>query len=125
MSENEISKIIVDCAYHIHKELGSGLLENVYEVILEKELQKRGLKVSRQVHIPLTWDDLKFKECFRADLIVEDKVLIELKSVEKLHNAHKKQLLTYLKLSKKKLGLLINFSEELVKNGIVRVVNGL
>lgn len=125
MSENEISKIVVDCVYHIHKELGPGLLENVYEAILEKELQKRELKVSRQVRIPLTWDDLEFKESFRADLIVEDKVLIELKSVEKLHNAHKKQLLTYLKLSKKKLGLLINFSEELIKNGIVRVVNGL
>lgn len=101
MTENEIAKEIVDCAYHIHKELGPGLLESVYEAILEKELQKRGLKAQRQVAIPLEWDGLKFEDAFRADLIVENKVLVELKSVEELHNAHKKQLLTYLKLSKK------------------------
>ena len=125
MTENEIAKIVVDAAFHIHKRLGPGLLETVYEVILANVLQKRGLKVARQAPVAIVFDGLKFDEGFRADLIVEDKVIIELKSVEKVLPVHKKQLLTYLRLTDKKLGLLINFGSELIRNGISRVVNNL
>ena len=99
MTENEIAKIIVDAAFHIHKKLGPGLLETVYEVVLAHALQKRGLKVERQVPIAIVFDGIRFNEGFRADLIVEDKVIIELKSVETIVPVHKKQLLTYLRLS--------------------------
>ena len=125
MTENEISQIIVDTAFQIHKRLGPGLLETVYEVILAHALQRRGLNVDRQVPVPIVFDGIKFNEGFRADLIVEDKVIIELKSVEKVIPVHKKQLLTYLRLTDKKLGLLINFGSELIRDGISRVVNGL
>ena len=125
MTENEIAKIIVDAAFQVHKRLGPGLLESVYEVILAHELKKRGLNVKRQVPVPIVFDEIKFNECFRADLIVEEKVIVELKSVEKVSNVHKKQLLTYLRLADKKLGLLINFGTELIRDGISRVVNGL
>ena len=125
MSENEIGKIILDAAFDIHKKLGPGLLESVYEVILAYELNKRGLKTKRQLPVPLIYDNLKFDEAFRADIIVENKVIIEIKSVEKLNNSYKKQLLTYLKLTKLKLGYVINFSEALLKNGITRTVNQL
>jgi GxxExxY protein len=125
MTENEIAKIIVDTAFHIHKKLGPGLLETVYEVVLAHGLQKRGLKVERQVPIAIVFDGIRFNEGFRADLIVEDKVIIELKSVESIVPVHKKQLLTYLRLSDKRLGLLINFGSELIKDGISRVVNNL
>ena len=125
MTENEIAKIVVDAAFHIHKRLGPGLLETVYEVILANVLQKRGLKVARQAPVAIVFDGLKFDEGFRADLIVEDKVIIELKSVENIAPVHKKQLLTYLRLTDKKLGLLINFGSELIRDGISRVVNGL
>lgn len=125
MTENEISKIIVDTCYKIHTKLGPGLFESVYEEILNFELSKRGLKVNRQNPIPVIWDNLKMEQGFRADLIVEKKVIIEIKSVEAIAPVHQKQLLTYLKLTSLKLGLLINFNEALIKNGIQRIVNNL
>lgn len=125
MTETEIGDIVVSTAIRLHQELGPGLLESVYEAILEKQLQAQGLSVRRQVPIPFEYAGMQFNEGFRADLILDDKVIIELKSVEYLNNAHRKQLLTYLKLSGKKLGYLLNFGEVLMKNGIVRTVNGL
>lgn len=125
MTENEIAKIIVNTAYEIHVKLGPGLLESVYEEIMNYELQKQGLQVQRQKAIPVFWDDLKMDIGFRADLIVENKVIIELKSVEQIAPVHPKQLLTYLKVTNLKLGLLINFNEKLIKNGISRIVNNL
>ena len=159
MTENEIAKIVVDAAYCVHKHFGPGLFETVYEVSLVHELRKRGLAVERQKVIAITYDSITFDEGFRADVIVEDKVILELltfalrmnpkddakppfsglplvglgslavqdpiKAVEEIHRVHKKQLLTYLRLTNKRLGLLINFNEELIKHGIFRVVNGL
>lgn len=125
MTENEIGDIVVSTAIRLHQDLGPGLLESVYEAILEKQLQAQGLSVRRQVPIPFEYAGMQFNEGFRADLILDDKVIIELKSVEHLNNAHRKQLLTYLKLSGEKLGYLLNFGEALMKNGIVRTVNGL
>ena len=125
MTENELSKIIVNTAFQIHSKLGPGLLESVYEEIMFYELQKQGLKVERQKGIPVFWDDLKMDIGFRADLIVEKKVIIEIKSVETIAAVHPKQLLTYLKIAGVKLGLLINFNEVLIKNGITRIVNNL
>jgi GxxExxY protein len=125
MTENELSKIIVNAAYEIHTTLGPGLLESVYEEIMFYELKNKGLDVERQRGIPVIWDELKMEIGFRADLIVENKVIIELKSVEEIAKVHQKQLLTYLKLTGLKLGLLINFNEALIKNGITRIVNNL
>ncbi len=125
MHENEIGKIVVDASIAVHRELGPGLLESVYEVILADELLKRKLKIVRQKPVPIVVRGKKFDEGFRADIVVEDKVIIELKSVEHLHNAHKKQLLTYLKLTGLKLGFLLNFGEQLMKSGIIRIVNDL
>jgi GxxExxY protein len=125
LHENPISKEIVDAAYKIHTKLGPGLLESVYEVILAHELKKRGLRVQRQLPVPIVWDDIQFEEGYRLDLMVEDKVLIEVKSIESVERVHKKQLLTCLRLLDKRLGLLINFNEELIRDGISRVVNGL
>ena len=125
MTENEISKQVVDAAYKVHTTLGPGLLESVYEIVLVHELKRRGLTATRQVPVPITYDSIAFDEGFRADIIVEDKVILELKSVESVAAVHKKQLLTYLRLADKRLGLLINFGEELIKTGISRVVNGL
>ena len=125
MYENEISKIIVNCCYNIHVKLGSGLFESVYEEILFYELNKLNLSVSRQEIIPVIWDEIRIDLGFKADLIVEDKVIIELKSVEKIAPIHHKQLQTYLKLKDIKLGLLINFNVPLIKDGIHRIVNGL
>jgi len=125
MNENELSKIIVNTAFQIHTKLGPGLLESVYEEIMYFELNKLGLKTERQKGIPVIWNELKMELGFRADLIVEKKVIIELKSVEILAPVHPKQLLTYLKLTGLKLGLLINFNESLIKNGISRIVNNL
>ncbi|NLZ94592.1 MAG: GxxExxY protein [Bacteroidales bacterium] len=125
MKKNEISAMIVNKAYEIHVELGPGLLEAVYEEILCYELRKIGLSVVRQKCIPVKWDGLKMDIGFRADLIVEDMVIIEIKSVEKVSPVHPKQLLTYLKVTDMKLGLLINFNERLIKNGITRIVNNL
>ena len=125
MNENEIAKIVVDAAFQIHKRLGPGLLETVYEVVLAHDLKRRGLKVKRQVPVAIIYDDIKFDEGFRADLIIEEKVIVELKSVEKVIPVHKKQLLTYLRLADKRLGLLINFGSELIRDGISRVANNL
>ncbi len=125
MTENEISKIVVNTAYKIHVELGPGLLESVYEKIMYYELKKLGLSVENQKAIPVTWDDIDLEVGFRSDLIVENLVIIELKSVERVMPVHQKQLLTYLKLTKLKLGLLINFNESLIKDGITRIVNNL
>jgi len=125
MSENEISKIIVDISYKIHTELGPGLLESVYETILDYELTSRALKVERQKSLPVIWKETKMDIGFRADLIVENKVIIEVKSVEQIALVHPKQVLTYLKITGLKLGLLINFNEPLIKTGITRIVNNL
>jgi GxxExxY protein len=125
VNENDVARIVVDAALAIHKTLGPGLLESVYERILEHELRKRGLRVERQVPVEVIYDGLVFDEGFRADLVVEDLVIIELKSVEAVAPVHGKQVLTYLKLTGKRLGLLINFGDALLKNGIRRVVNGL
>lgn len=124
MNENEIATIIVDAAFIVHKTLGPGLLESVYEGALAHELTKRGLKVVRQLAIPVIYDGVTFDEGFRADLIVNDLVIIELKSVENVHPVHKKQLMTYLRLSDKRLGFLINFGATLLKDGISRIANG-
>jgi len=125
MKENDIAKQIVDAAYKVHTKLGPGLLESVYEVVLACELEKRGLTIKRQIPVPIKYDDLFFDEGFRADVIVEDSVIVELKSVESTAPVHKKQLLTYLRLADKRLGLLINFGAPLIKHGIFRIVNGL
>jgi GxxExxY protein len=125
MNENEIAKEVVDAAFKLHTELGPGLLESVYEALLARELELRGMRVIRQQPISFEYRGLKFDEGFRADLIVNDLVIIELKSVEALHPSHKKQLKTYLKLTGKRLGLLINFGSPLIKDGIHRVVLGL
>ena len=125
MRENELAKLVVDAAYHIHTHLGPGLMETVYEVILAYQLQEAGLHVARQKPVPIQWGNIRFEEGFRADLIVDDLLIVELKSVEKLHPAAGKQLLTYLRLMDLKLGLLINFGEAQIKNGIKRIVNGL
>ena len=125
MYENEISTTIVDTCYQIHVGMGPGLFESVYEEILYYELVNKGLLVRRQAAIPVYWKDIKMEQGFRADLIVEDKVIIEIKSVEHVLPVHHKQLLTYLKLTDIKLGLLVNFNEKLIKHGIKRIVNNL
>jgi GxxExxY protein len=125
MDHNEIAKIVVDTALSVHRALGPGLLESVYLRVMAHELKKRGLQVVKEVSVPIVWDGVEFEEGFRADLIVAGLVIIETKSVEHIAPVHKKQLLTYLRLTGMKLGLLINFGEELIKNGICRVVNGL
>ena len=125
MTENEIAKQVVDAAYKIHTSLGPGLLESAYEKVLSYELKKRGLKIEQQYPIPVVYDDITIEVGYRADLIIEDKVIIELKSIENVAPVHKKQLLTYLKLADKRLGLLINFGQLLIKNGITRIVNNL
>ena len=125
MDENAIAKEIVNAAFKIHKKLGPGLLESVYESVLAFELEKKALSVKRQTVIGLTYEGMTFDEGFRADLIVEGKIIVELKSVEAVSPVHKKQLLTYLKLADKRLGLLINFGSNLIRNGIHRVVNNL
>jgi len=125
MNENELSKIIVDCCFKVHKKLGPGLLESVYEEVLFYELNKNNLRCERQVEVPVVYESVEMNIGFKADIIVEDKVIIELKSVETVLPVHKKQLLTYLKLTGMKLGLLVNFNVDLIKNGITRIVNNL
>jgi GxxExxY protein len=125
MHENELARIVVDIAYHIHTRLGPGLLESVYEAILVYELRKRGLKVQSQIPVPVVWEEVHLEVGFRADVIVEDKLVVELKSVEEVVPVHKKQLLTHLRLTNCRLGLLINFGDVLIKKWISRVVNGL
>jgi len=124
MTENEIAKQILDAAFVVHTKLGPGLLESVYEVILAYELKKSGLTAERQKPMPILYDNILFAEAFRSDLVVNGKVIAELKSVEALFPVHGKQLLTQLRLSGLKLGLLINFGEAHLKNGIKRVING-
>lgn len=124
MHENEIGTLIVDSAVQLHQDLGPGLLETVYEVILAAKLKGRGLSVERQVPIPIEYDGQTFDEGFRADLIVAGTVLVELKSVQTLHPVHKKQVLTYLRLTGLKLGYLLNFGEALMKDGITQVIHG-
>jgi len=125
MTENQIATIAVDAALKIHKVLGPGLLESVYQATLSFELQKRGLRVVQQLPFPVCYEGVKLDVGFRADLVVGDKVVIEIKSVEALAPVHRKQLETYLRLMDKRLGLLINFNVELIRNGIQRVVNKL
>jgi len=125
VDENEIGRLVVDTAISLHKELGPGLLETVYEVVLVRELERRGLRAERQVPVAIEYSGFRFDEGFRADIIVEGKVILELKSVERVSNTHKKQLLTYLKLSGTRLGYLLNFGEGLMKDGITRIVNNL
>ena len=125
MTENEIGKIVVDTAIAVHRELGPGLLETVYEVVLANELGQRGLKVERQMPVPITCRGIRFDEGFRADIVIEGKVILELKSITRVNDAHKKQLLTYLRLTGNKLGFLLNFGEALMKDGITRTVNSL
>ncbi|MFO7791138.1 MAG: GxxExxY protein [Bacteroidales bacterium] len=125
MTENEISKKIIDICYKIHVELGPGLFESVYEEILYYELVQAGFKVQRQQPIPVIWKDIKLDKGFKADLIVENKVLIENKSVASITSVNQKQCMTYIKLAGLKLGLLINFNEALIKDGITRIVNNL
>ena len=125
MTENEIAAKVMDASFLIHRELGPGLLESVYEVVLAKQLTDMGLTVERQVPVPIHFQGEAFDEGFRADLIVEKKLIIELKSVERLQPVYSKQLLTYLRLTGYRLGLLINFGENLLKDGFKRVANGL
>ncbi len=125
MHENDIAKIVVDAAFKVHQSLGPGLFESVYETVLAHEIEQRELTVQRQMPIPVKYEEMVFDEGFRADLIVNDAVIVELKSVEAVSPVHKKQLLTYLRLADKRLGLLINFGANLIKDGIFRVVNGL
>lgn len=125
MHENELAKIAVDVAYQIHRKLGPGLFESVYHAILVHELAKRGLKVESKAPVPVVWEDVKLDVGFEADIIVEDKLVLELKSLEQVARIHRKQLLTYLRLTNCKLGLLINFGAELIRDGISRVANGM
>jgi len=125
MSENAIAQQIVDAAYRVHTVLGPGLLESVYKTALAYELEKRGLHVSREQAIPIVYENIQIHTGFYADLVVEDKVIVEVKAVEVIAPVHKSQLLTHLKLADKRLGLLINFNVALIKQGITRIVNGL
>jgi len=125
MTENEIAKIVVDLCIKIHRTLGPGLLEAVYEAALIYELKKLGILCKSQVDIPAIYEEVKLDVGFRADLIVDDKVIIEIKSVQNMQSVFKKQLLTYLKLSHMKLGLLVNLNVSLMKDGITRIANGL
>ena len=125
MTENEISKIVFDCALKVHKSLGPGLLESAYEECLYYELKKFDIIVQKQKPLPLIYEDVKLEIGYRVDLIIDNKVILEIKSVDSLNDIHLAQILTYLKLSDCKLGMLINFNVVLIKNGIKRVVNNL
>jgi len=125
MNENEISRKIIGAAIEVHKVLGPGLLESAYEMCLERELNIQELNVQRQLALPLVYKDIKCDIGYRIDLLLENKVIVEIKAVESINNVHIAQILTYLKLSKNKLGLLINFNVPLLKDGIKRVVNKL
>jgi GxxExxY protein len=125
MTENELSRIVFDCALKVHQSLGPGLLESAYEECLFYELKKMGLSVEKQKPLPLIYEEVKLDVGYRLDIIIENKLIIEIKSVEALNDVHFAQLLTYLKLTNCKLGLLINFNVSLIKNGVKRVVNNL
>jgi len=124
MTENELSKIVFDAGLKIHKKLGPGLFETVYEECLFYELQKQGLKVEKQMVLPIIYEELKISNAFRIDILVESKLILEIKAVEFINPSHKAQLLTYLKMTNCKLGLLINFNEETFTAGISRIING-
>ncbi len=125
MTENELATIAVDVSYQIHRKLGPGLFESVYHAILLYELRKRGLRVETQAPVPVVWEDVHLDVGFKADLIIEGKLILEVKSVEQTAAVHRKQLLTYLRLTNCRLGLLMNFGSELIGEGITRGVNGL
>ena len=125
MTENEVAKQIVDAAYRVHTTLGPGLLESAYEAVLAYELEKRGLRTVRQQAVPIVYQGTRIEVGYRADLIVEDSVIVEIKSVEAVVPLHKKQLLTHLRLADRRLGLLINFNVALIKDGITRIANGM
>ncbi len=125
MTENEVARVVVGAAYRVHSTLGPGLLESVYQAALSLELVRSELRQACQIPVPVVYENITLGIGFRADIVVEEKVVIEIKSVEMTLPVHKKQRLTYLRLMDKRLGLLINFNVALIKNGIVRVVNGL
>jgi GxxExxY protein len=125
MKENEIAAVVVDAAYRLHTGLGPGIFEIVYEVLLAHELPNHGYSVERQVAVPIIWDGIRFDEGFRADLLVDDSVIVEVKSIAALDAVHSKQVLTYLRLMDKRLGLLINFGDHMIKHGIKRIANGM
>lgn len=125
MHENNISSKVIGAAIEVHKQLGPGLLESTYEACLLYELEEQGLEVKRQMALPIVYKNVKLNAGYRIDLLIENKVIVEIKSVEALADIHTAQLLTYLKLKDLKLGLLINFNEVLLKNGIRRIVNNL
>jgi len=125
MKENDVAKQIVDAAFRVHTSLGPGLLESVYEAVLALELEQRGLRVVRQQPVPIVYQGMRIEMGYRADLIVEGCVIVEIKSVEAVAPVHKKQLLTHLRLADKRLGLLINFNVALIKEGITRIANGM
>ncbi|CAN5397188.1 GxxExxY protein [soil metagenome] len=123
MELNDLTEKIIGCAIKVHRALGPGLLESAYEVCFVHELRKAGLKVERQVPLPIVYDGIELDACYQLDIVVEDLIILELKAVERIMPIHEAQLLTYLKLTNKKLGLLINFNVELLKNGIKRRMN--
>lgn len=125
MTENEIGTLLVETAIDLHRSLGPGLLESVYEIVMAHELNERGLPTKRQVPISIVYKGIEFTEAFRADLLIADKVIVELKSLEQINRAHRKQIQTYLRLTGLKLGYIFNFGAALMKEGIVRAVNGL
>lgn len=125
MNENELSKIVVDCCYKVHTTIGPGLLESVYEEVLMYEFLKRNLSVKRQQGIPVVYEAIKLELGFRADFIIEDKLIVEIKSLELIAPVHQKQVMTYLRLTNLRLGLLVNFNCALIKDGIQRIVNNL
>jgi GxxExxY protein len=125
MHENQIATEVVDVAFHIHQYFGTGMLESAYQAVMIHELNKRGLRVQSEVPVPIVYEGMQISTGFRADLIVEEKVIVELKSIEMVLHVHKKQLFTYLRLSDKRLGLLINFGEKYFKRAVTRIANDL
>lgn len=125
MNENEISKIVFECGLKVHRKLGVGLLENVYEECLFYELRRQGLKVERQKFLDINYEELIIPKAFKMDILIEDKVVLEIKSVESLNSFHAAQLKNYLRLGNYKLGMLLNFNSQLFKNGVKRIANGL
>jgi GxxExxY protein len=124
MTENQISKFVLDCAFKVHSQLGPGLLESAYQECLYYEIKKSELFVQKEVPLPLTYEEVQLEVGYRIDLLVENKFIVEIKTVESLSDVHLAQVLTYLKLSKIKLGFLLNFNVSRLKNGVKRVING-
>ena len=124
MTENQISKVVLDCAFKIHSQLGPGLLESAYQECLYYEISKSRLNVLKEVPLPLVYEEVQLEVGYRIDLLIENKFIVEIKSVESLTDVHLAQVLTYLKLSKIKLGFLLNFNVSRLKNGVKRVING-